>query len=43
MPIANNGMKAKDLSTAMDLISKYYDEVLELWNLYGEKNNGKNS
>lgn len=32
--ISNNGMKAKDLNTAIDLTTRYYDEVIEMWNKY---------
>lgn len=32
--MSNHGMKQKDISTAIDLIEKYKDEIIEMWNQY---------
>lgn len=32
--ISNNGLKPKELSTALDLVARYHDEIIDLWNEY---------
>lgn len=32
--ISNSGLKPKELSTALELVEKYHDEIMEMWNAY---------
>lgn len=32
--MSNSGLKPKEISTALDLVEKYHDEIMEMWNEY---------
>ena len=32
--MSNNGLKPKELSIAMELVTKFHDEIMDLWNEY---------
>ena len=32
--LSNSGLKAKELSIALDLVKMYRNEIIELWNEY---------
>lgn len=32
--ISNSGLKQKEISTALELVEKYHDEIIEMWNQY---------
>lgn len=34
--LENKGLKPKELATALDLVEKYRDEIMEMWNEYCE-------